>query len=317
MIDVKGLTKLYSGKAAIQDITFHIDEGRIYGLLGPNGAGKTTTMNIMTGYIAASQGTVVIDGHDIFDEPREAKKCIGYLPELPPLYPDMTTREYLKYAAAVKETPHSGIGSEVSRVMSVTGCDDVSERLIKNLSKGYRQRIGIAQALIGDPRVVILDEPTVGLDPKQIIEIRDLIISLGRSHTVILSSHILQEVSAVCDYVMILSHGRLVAQDTPDNLKKLMSSSNVIKMTVRGDRNTISDVLGAYGSVTLNESPDEGETSLTLEAPEGADVREQIFYALAEKRCPIVAMSIATVSLEDVFLELTEEHEDAPEGGDK
>ena len=221
MIEVKNLVKRYGDHLAVDDLSFTIEEGKIYGFLGPNGAGKSTTMNMITGYIASTSGDIFIDGHNILEEPEQAKKCIGYLPEQPPVYGDMTVEEYLKFVSELKKIPKERRMSDISEVMELVKITDMSHRLIKNLSKGYRQRVGLAQAILGYPEVIILDEPTVGLDPKQIIEIRDLIKSLKEKHTVILSSHILSEVSAVCDYILIISHGKLVASDTPDNLSQL------------------------------------------------------------------------------------------------
>ena len=222
MIEVTHLVKRYGDKAAVDDLSFTVEKGQIYGFLGPNGAGKSTTMNIMTGYIAPTSGEVRINDHSILDEPEEARKCIGYLPEVPPVYPEMTVAEYLTFAAELKKLPRKERAKFISDAMELTGTADVQHRLIRNLSKGYRQRVGLAQAILGFPEIIILDEPMVGLDPKQIIEIRDLIRSLSRQHTVILSSHILSEISAICDHIMIIAHGRLVASDTPDNLIRLM-----------------------------------------------------------------------------------------------
>ena len=232
MIEVSHLTKRYGAHTAVSDLSFTIEAGQIYGFLGPNGAGKSTTMNIMTGCLAASSGEVRIGGYDIFENSAEAKKLLGYLPEQPPLYLDRTPREYLTFVGRAKGLSGTRLEEQIERVMSVTQTGDVANRLIKNLSKGYRQRVGIAQALLGDPKVVILDEPTVGLDPIQIIEIRDLIKDLGREHTVILSSHILSEVQAVCQTVLIISKGKLVACDTPENLEKLFAGSTTVELTV-------------------------------------------------------------------------------------
>ena len=232
MIEVNNLVKRYGDHTAVDHLSFKIEKGKIYGFLGPNGAGKSTTMNMITGYIASTEGTVSIDGHDILEEPEKAKKCIGYLPEMPPLYFDMTVLEYMNFVADLKKIPKAEKKSMVEEVMDMVKISDMRNRLIKNLSKGYRQRVGLAQAILGYPEVIILDEPTVGLDPKQIIEIRDLIKSLKKKHTVILSSHILSEVSAVCDYVLIISHGKLVASDTPDNLGKLAAGSNNLSKKV-------------------------------------------------------------------------------------
>lgn len=225
MIEVKNLVKKYGNHLAVDHLDFTIEPGRIYGFLGPNGAGKSTTMNIMTGYLGATEGEVVIGGHDILKEPEEAKRCIGYLPEQPPLYMDMTVREYLEFAAELKKLPRSKRADQVTEVEKMVRIRDVEKRLIRNLSKGYRQRVGLAQAVLGYPEIIILDEPSVGLDPKQIIEIRQLIRSLAKRHTVILSSHILAEVRETCDYILIISKGRLVASDTPENLERILAKA--------------------------------------------------------------------------------------------
>lgn len=235
VIEIKNLVKKYGDHVAVDDLSLTVEPGKIYGFLGPNGAGKSTTMNIITGYLAADSGEVIINGHDIFKEPEEAKKCIGYLPEIPPLYSDMTVREYLDFAAELKKLEKKDRKRFVAEAMETTGVTEVAGRLIRNLSKGYRQRVGFAQALLGYPEIIILDEPTVGLDPKQIIEIRDLIKRLGEKHTVILSSHILTEISAVCDHVFIISKGRLVASDSTKNLVGMMSGAQEILLTLRGD----------------------------------------------------------------------------------
>ena len=243
MIEVRNLVKKYGDHVAVDHLNFTVEKGKIYGFLGPNGAGKSTTMNMITGYIASTEGDILIDGHNILEEPEEAKKKIGYLPELPPLYQDMTAREYLEFAAELKGIPKEKRQGNINGVMSTTKIQNVKDRLIKNLSKGYKQRVGLAQALLGYPEIIILDEPTVGLDPKQIIEIRDLIKSLGKNHTVILSSHILSEVSAVCDYVLIIDKGKLVASDSPENLSRLMSGANSLEMTVKGKESEIRKAL--------------------------------------------------------------------------
>lgn len=236
VIEVSELTKRYGKNVAVDHLSFHVKKGQIYGFLGPNGAGKTTTMNMMTGYLAPEEGKVVINGHDISEEPVAARKCIGYLPEIPPLYLDMTPFEYLQFAAELKGVPKEKRTKEIERVMEQTQIRDMQERLIRHLSKGYRQRVGLAQALLGDPEVLILDEPMVGLDPKQIIEIRELIRSLGKKHTVILSSHILSEIASVCDHVLIISHGKLAASDTPENLSHYMKNSDMMELQIRGSR---------------------------------------------------------------------------------
>ena len=243
MIEVRNLVKKYGNHVAVNHLNFTVEKGKIYGFLGPNGAGKSTTMNMITGYIASTEGEVLIDGHNILEEPEVAKKKIGYLPEIPPLYQDMTVQEYLNFAAELKMHPKQKRKANIEEVMSTTKTIEVKNRLIKNLSKGYKQRVGLAQALLGYPEIIILDEPTVGLDPKQIIEIRDLIKSLGQKHTVILSSHILSEVSAVCDHVLIIDKGKLVASDTPENLGKLMSVANSLELTVKGQESEIRKAL--------------------------------------------------------------------------
>ena len=239
MIEVKNIVKKYGDKYAVNDVSFTVETGEIVGFLGPNGAGKSTTMNILTGYLSANSGTAVIDGVDILEDPTAAKRMIGFLPEQPPLYFDMTVLEYMKFAADLKKIPKDKKKAMIEEVMDMVKITDMKNRLIKNLSKGYRQRVGLAQAILGYPEVIILDEPTVGLDPKQIIEIRDLIKSLKKKHTVILSSHILSEVSAVCDYVLIISHGKLVASDTPDNLSKLAAGANNINLLAKGEKDNI------------------------------------------------------------------------------
>ena len=327
MIEVNNLVKRYGDHTAVDHLSFKIEKGKIYGFLGPNGAGKSTTMNMITGYIASTEGTVKIDGHDILEEPEAAKKCIGYLPEQPPLYFDMTVLEYMKFVADLKKIPKDKKASMIEEVMDMVKITDMKNRLIKNLSKGYRQRVGLAQAIMGYPEIIILDEPTVGLDPKQIIEIRSLIKSLKEKHTVILSSHILSEVSAVCDYVLIISHGKLVASDTPDNLGKLAQGSNTLEMLIKGEKDTIVQGLQSVegiGDVTVeyNKDQDLWETKVTSE--EQIDVREKVFYKMAELNCPIYEMKSKKISLEEIFIELTDsenknvvESENENEGGDK
>ena len=269
VIEVSGLTKRYGKNTAVDHLSFQVKKGQIYGFLGPNGAGKTTTMNMLTGYLAPTEGQIRIDGHDISEEPVEARRRIGYLPEIPPLYLDMTPLEYLRFAAELKGVAKEKRESEVERVMEKTQIQDMQERLIRHLSKGYRQRVGLAQALLGDPEVLILDEPMVGLDPKQIIEIRELIRSLGKKHTVILSSHILSEITSICDHVMIISHGKLAASDTPENLSHYMKNSDVCELKIRGSR-------------------------------EACDQARELL-----KRVKGLEITASVASLEDVFLELT------------
>lgn len=310
MIQVENLVKKYGNHTAVDDLSFTVEKGQIYGFLGPNGAGKSTTMNIMTGYIAASSGTVTINGYDILKEPVKAKQCIGYLPELPPLYTDMTVWEYLMFVAELKKIPRDVRAGHVEAIIGKMQLDDVEERLIKNLSKGYKQRVGLAQALIGYPEVIILDEPMVGLDPKQIIEMRDLIKSLSEEHTVILSSHILSEISAVCDHIMIIAHGKLVASDSPENLQKLMSGSMELELEVKGSAAAVKAALQKISQIDRIEENTEASKNiakLKVISKENADIREQVFYALAEAKLPILEMTHAEKSLEDIFLELTED----------
>ena len=310
MIEVTNLTKKYGDHIAVDHLSFRVEKGQIYGFLGPNGAGKSTTMNIITGYLAASEGTVTIDGKDVQKDPEEAKRSIGYLPELPPLYVDMTVREYLEFVAELKKVPKKERKQQIDEVMEMTQITDMQQRLIRNLSKGYRQRVGLAQAILGYPEVIILDEPTVGLDPKQIIEIRDLIRKLGENHTVILSSHILSEVSAVCDHIMIIAHGKLVASDSPENLQKLMSGSMELDLEVKGSIAAVKSALQEISQIDRIEENTEAPkdiAKLKVISKENADIREQVFYALADAKLPILEMTHAEKSLEDIFLELTED----------
>ena len=316
MIEVKNLVKKYGDHTAVDHLSFQIEKGKIYGFLGPNGAGKSTTMNMITGYIASTEGTVSIDGHDILEEPEKAKKCIGYLPEQPPLYFDMTVLEYMKFAADLKKIPKDKKKAMIEEVMDMVKITDMKNRLIKNLSKGYHQRVGLAQAILGYPEVIILDEPTVGLDPKQIIEIRDLIKSLKKKHTVILSSHILSEVSAVCDYVLIISHGKLVASDTPDNLSKLAAGANNINLLAKGEKDNIRQHLleiPGVKEITIDKKTGVEGWNITVSTEENRDIREEIFYKMAENHCPILEMQSRKVSLEEIFLELTEEDQTTSE----
>ncbi|MCI2048523.1 MAG: ABC transporter ATP-binding protein [Lachnospiraceae bacterium] len=311
MIEVKDLTKKYGDHTAVDHLNFQIGKGRVYGFLGPNGAGKTTTMNMMTGYIAPTEGTCLIDGHDVLEEPEEARRNIGYLPEIPPVYMDMTISEYLDLAADLKKVPKAEKKQMAEEVMQKVQIADMQGRLIKHLSKGYRQRVGLAQALMGKPETIILDEPTVGLDPRQIIEIRDLIRELGKEHTVILSSHILSEVSEICDYVMILSHGKMVANDTTENLAKIMQGQNSLELTLRADADRTEAMLAGIPQISSHTIRPHGEDAVdvTLKMAGSDDLREKIFYTCAASQCPILRMDYTHVSLEDIFLEVTE---DAP-----
>ena len=309
MIEVKNLCKRYGDHTALSDLSFTIEKGQIYGFLGPNGAGKSTTMNIMTGCLAASSGSVTIDGYDIFEDAVEAKQRIGYLPELPPLYLDRTPREYLSFVARAKKIPSAQIKEQVAHVMEVTQISDVADRLIRNLSKGYKQRVGIAQAILGDPEVIILDEPTVGLDPKQIMEIRDLIQSLGKKHTVILSSHILSEVQAICQIILIISKGKLVACDTPENLEKLFAGSTTVELRTDASKAEVQQIISAVSALSGSKTKElpEGGCSVRLESnsKDSDDFCRQIFFAFADARKAILELSVAKASLEDIFIELT------------
>lgn len=310
MIEVRNLTKKYGDHFAVQDISFSLEKGKIYGLLGPNGAGKSTTMNIMTGYIAATSGKVIIEGHDIFKEAEEAKKHIGYLPEIPPLYMDMTVWEYLFTVADLKGVPKSERKSMIGDVMEKVMITNMKDRLIKNLSKGYKQRVGIAQTLIGNPDIIILDEPTVGLDPKQIIEIRTLIKQLGEDHTVLISSHILSEIGAVCDHVVIINKGHLVVSDSTENLEKLFKGQDILCLSAQGELEKIQNILREFPALSIADmkEAEEAETyRFQLKVQDQADCRKQLFFRFAEAGIPLLEISRAGMSLEDIFLEITEE----------
>lgn len=307
MIEVRHLTKRYGNHTAVSDLSFTIENGVIYGFLGPNGAGKSTTMNIITGCLGTTEGEVLVDGHSVSEEPLLAKKQIGYLPEQPPLYMDMTPAEYLRFVASAKGIPQREQSGQMDRVMDKTGIREVRDRLIRNLSKGYKQRVGIAQALLGNPEVIILDEPTVGLDPAQIIEIRDLIRELGKDHTIILSSHILSEVQAVCDSIMIISNGHLVASDTPENLTRLFAGTTTLHLEVKGGKEETEEVLNGIEQIEDQKiKTGDGETTLAeIKPAENVDIRETVFSAFANARLPLLEMRTVRASLEDVFLELT------------
>lgn len=308
MIEVKHLTKRYGDHTAVSDLSFTIEKGQIYGFLGPNGAGKSTTMNIMTGCLAASSGQVTIGGYDIFEDAAKAKRMIGYLPEQPPLYPDRTPREYLTFVARAKKVPESKIKEQTERVMALTQITEVADRLIKNLSKGYKQRVGMAQALIGNPPVLILDEPTVGLDPNQIIEIRSLIKVLGKHHTVILSSHILPEIEAVCDRIVVINEGKIVADDTTAELSAKVSKDRRLTVSIEGPVKEvtalISGINGVEKVVTLN-SRETGVYEYSVDVAEGADIRRDLFTRLAQRGWPLLSSKSQTMSLEDIFINLT------------
>ncbi|MDD3173407.1 MAG: ABC transporter ATP-binding protein [Herbinix sp.] len=314
MIEVKNLVKRYGNQIAVNDLSFTVEKGQVLGFLGPNGAGKSTTMNIITGYISATEGTVTINGLDVFDEPEEVKKMIGYLPEFPPLYPDMTVREYLKFVADIKKVKKSEKQKMISDIMESTKITAMADRLIKHLSKGYKQRVGLAQAIMGYPELIILDEPTVGLDPKQIIEIRDLIRELSKNHTVILSSHIMQEVSAVCDTIMIIDKGKLILSDKPENLSTHLGATGAMKLSVKGSSKNVIEALKKIERVSKieeHQQTNEGVVDLTLYFGEKEDIREDVFYAMCEIKTPILEMQTLKMSLEDIFLKVTNQEEKA------
>lgn len=308
LIEVKNLVKRYGNQAAVDNLSFTVEKGQVLGFLGPNGAGKSTTMNIITGYISATEGSVSINGHDVFEEPEEVKKMIGYLPEFPPLYPDMTVREYLTFVAELKKVAKNERKQMIDDIMHSTKIMPMADRLIKHLSKGYKQRVGLAQAIMGYPELIILDEPTVGLDPKQIIEIRDLIKELSKNHTVILSSHIMQEVSAVCDTIMIIDRGKLILSDKPENLSTRLGATGGLKLSVKGNKQTIHSALSKISRISKIEekaSSDPAIIDITLHCNEKEDIREEVFYCLSAAKTPILEMQSIKMSLEDIFLKVT------------
>lgn len=308
MIEVKNLTKRYGNTYAINDLNFTVNDGEIVGFLGPNGAGKSTTMNILTGYLSATQGSAVIGGYDILESPYQAKRKIGYLPENPPLYLDMTVKEYLNFLYDLKKV-NLEKSAHIREICDLVKITHVYDRLIKNLSKGYKQRVGIAQAMLGNPEVLILDEPTVGLDPNQIIEIRNLIKKLGEKHTVILSSHILTEVQAVCDRIIVISGGRLVADGTAEELSNILSNDHKIILRADGPEKEIQSLIGKINGVEKIEFTGmrDGSPEFAIEAQSGTDVRKEIFSRLAQRNWPILIMKPTEMSLEDIFLVLTDE----------
>ena len=314
MIEVKNLTKRYANHTAVSDLSFTIEKGQIYGFLGPNGAGKSTTMNILTGCLAATEGQVTIGGFDIFEQADKAKKLIGYLPEQPPVYMDRTPREYLTFVGRAKKIPQKQLTQEIDRVMQITQITHVADRLIKHLSKGYKQRVGIAQAILGDPQIIILDEPTVGLDPIQIIEIRDLIRQLGQEHTVILSSHILSEVQAVCSTIMIISKGKLVACDTPEALESQYTSTVTIELTVETNEQALLSMLESIeniGQCTMIQS-DENRCTVKLLTQNGQedDLCRNIFRSCSAAGTAILCMNVEKLTLEDIFIKLTSQQKE-------
>ena len=308
LIQVEQLTKRYGQHLAVDSINFTVEEGEILGFLGPNGAGKTTTMNILTGYISATEGQALINGINILEQPEEAKKMIGYLPEFPPLYGDMTVSEYLDFVSDIKHVTGAERKKAMEKILDLVRIADVRERLIKNLSKGYKQRVGLAQALVGNPRVLILDEPTVGLDPKQIIEIRNLIKSLGRDHTIILSSHILPEVSAVCERVIIINKGKIVASDTPENLSKGLGDSSKITLRIAGQEKPVLKAIQELPGIHFAESQgtrEPGTVDVVVEAEPNVDIRRPLFHAMSRSSYPILMMKSMDMTLEDIFLQVT------------
>ena len=316
LIKVKNLTKCYSEHTAVKNISFNIESGHIYGLLGANGAGKSTTMNMLTGCLAPTSGRITVGGHDIASSPEKAKALIGYLPEIPPLYTDMTPREYLTFVASARRVRREKATAHIEDVMERTKVSGVADKLIKNLSKGYRQRVGIAQARLGDPEIIILDEPTAGLDPRQIIEIRELISELGKSHTIIISSHILTEIEEMCDRIMIISSGELIACDTLENLHKQYVGPDTLSISVKSTPKQAVEILkkvGNLGKISLCEE-ESGICEISFELPKDRDIREDIFFAFSQAKRPIIAMNRRKSSLEDLFLKATDsESADYPE----
>ena len=311
MIEVAHLTKCYGDFLAVDDLSFSIEEGHVYGFLGPNGAGKSTTMNIMTGCLSATAGHVAIDGHDIFEHPREAKRWIGYLPEQPPLYLNESPEEYLRFVGEAKGLRGQQLRDQIDSVIEQTGIQKVRRQCINTLSKGYRQRVGIAQALLGDPKVIILDEPTVGLDPIQIIEIRDLIQELGKTHTVIFSSHILSEVQTICEKILIIAHGKLIAFDTPENLERQLLSPSEVTILAEATADECAAILDSVQHITGRQIEDggQGRTRLRLstDLSDVHDLARSLFFSFAKAKKPLVELSVKKANLEDIFLELTEQ----------
>ena len=317
MIEIEHLTKRYGGHTAVSDLSFTVDSGQIYGFLGPNGAGKSTTMNIMTGCLSATEGAVRIDGHDIFEEPEQAKRLIGYLPEQPPLYMNETPEEYLRFVGEAKGLRGTELKQQVDEVIRQTGIEDVARRRISALSKGYKQRVGIAQALLGNPKVIILDEPTVGLDPIQIIEIRDLIKELGQTHTVIFSSHILSEVQTICDQIIMIAKGKLVAFDTPENLEQHLLTPNEVILTTDTPASEVQTLLEGISNITelSLEEPDSGLVTARIKT-DLSDVYQlsrAVFSAFAASGNTLLELAVKKANLEDIFLELADNDAAAPE----
>ena len=315
MIEISHLTKRYGEHLAVSDLSLTVDSGQIYGFLGPNGAGKSTTMNIMTGCLSATEGSVRIDGYDIFEEPDKAKKLIGYLPEQPPLYVNETPEEYLRFVGEAKGLRGEDLERQIDEVICQTGIGDVAHRRISALSKGYKQRVGIAQALLGNPKVIILDEPTVGLDPIQIIEIRDLIKTLGLTHTVIFSSHILSEVQTICDQIIMIAKGKLVAFDTPENLEKHLLSPNEVVLTTEAGAQEVWELLEDVEHITQLTQEEIGNGLVTVhlktDLPNVYDLSRAVFSAFAASGKTLLELTVKKANLEDIFLELAENEDPA------
>ena len=321
MIEVSHLNKSYGSRPAVQDLSFMVPDGQIYGLLGPNGAGKSTIMNILTGYLAPTEGEVKVAGFRLPEQAQQAKACVGYLPEQPPLYPEMTVQEYLDFVAELKGVKHAQRKQQVLAAARRTGLEEVLPRVIRSLSKGYRQRVGIAQALLGSPQLIILDEPTVGLDPAQVIEIRNLIRELGKAHTVILSSHILSEVQAVCSQVLILSKGHLVAVGAPEQLAEKLNPGSRLRATALGGGKTVLKTVGSIPGIRKVEieSEADGQVTFTAESADASDRRAEVSRALSQAGCTVLALAAENRTLEEVFLALTENESETPsdEGEEK
>ena len=317
MIEIEHLTKRYGGHTAVSDLSFTVDSGQIYGFLGPNGAGKSTTMNIMTGCLSATEGAVRIDGHDIFEEPEQAKRLIGYLPEQPPLYMNETPEEYLRFVGEAKGLRGAELERQIDEVIRQTGIEGVARRRISALSKGYKQRVGIAQALLGNPKVIILDEPTVGLDPIQIIEIRDLIKELGQTHTVIFSSHILSEVQTICDQIIMIAKGKLVAFDTPENLEQHLLTPNEVILTTDTPASEVRTLLEGISNITelSLEEPDSGLVTARIKTglSDVYQLSRAVFSAFAASGNILLELAVKKANLEDIFLELADNDAAAPE----
>src|SRR5690554_4517776 len=313
MIQVENVTKLYGGHVAVDGLSFSVEKGEILGFLGPNGAGKTTTMNIITGYLSATEGTVKVAGYDVLEEPLEVKKRIGYMPETPPLYGQMTVREYLDFVSDIKHVAPPEKEKGMEKIMDLVKIGDVQTRLIKNLSKGYRQRVGLAQALVGNPPVLVLDEPTIGLDPRQIMEIRALIKDLGREHTIILSSHILPEVSVACERVVIINKGQIVAGDTPENLSRCLAGKSRVLIRIAGTEEQVRQVLAGVPGVKNPETQGSAEpetVDFLVEAENEEDIRRPLFFAVSRAGLPVLLLKPVDLTLEEIFLQIiTEEKE--------